>query len=211
MSFKNCLIFAVTLLSFSSAHALFEARLTYGGLASSPDLKDVYTGTSTEVPAIAPNFGLGVDVLFIFPLAGIGIGARYENLGFKVDTAGLEYKTSTTRTALVLNYRLLNTLFFLGPIATYGLSHSNNIKWSVNSSSLSVPNGTRADLTPQSSTSYTLGLELGLKLLNFIIGAEAGYEDFKWKKMSDATGTLTTSPDLNMNGFYSKVIFGFGI
>ncbi len=211
MVIKSLFTTIVILFSYSKAQAILEARLTYGSLASNPQLSDVYTGSASEVPAVAPNYGLGVDALIIFPVVGFGFGARYENLGFKVDNAGLEYKTSTTRTALLVNYRLLNTFFFLGPIATYGISHTNNMKWSVSSPALSVPTTAKGDLIPQSSTSYSLGIEAGIKMLNFLLGAEVGYEDFKWKKMTDSTGNLTTTPDLNMNGVYTKVMFGFGI
>lgn len=193
------------------AQAVFETRLTYGTLASNPTLTDVYPGTASDVPSVAANYGLGVDAIFTIPVVGLGFGARYENLGFKVNSNGLEYKTSATRTALILNYRLINTFMFLGPIATYGISHSNTMKWMVSSSSLSLPSGTEADLTPESSTSYTIGLEAGVKMLNFLLGVEAGYEDFKWKKMTDSKNTVTNRPDLNMNGVYSKIIFGFGI
>lgn len=208
---KKSWLICLSLCFSYQAHALFEARLTYGTLASSPTLTDVYPGTSSDVPSAAANYGLGVDAIFILPAVGLGFGARYENLGFKANSNGLEYKTSATRTALVLNYRLINTLMFLGPIATYGMSHSNNMRWAISSPGLSFPSGTEADLTPESTTSYTIGLEAGVKMLNFILGAEVGYEDFKWKKMTDSKNTVTTRPDLNMNGVYSKILFGFGI
>ncbi|MEK6774979.1 MAG: hypothetical protein AABY64_13640 [Bdellovibrionota bacterium] len=210
---KKSLLVIVLLGLFSapSARALFEARLTYGLLGSGPDLTSVYSGTASDVPSIAPNYGLGVDAIFVLPVVGLGFGARYENLGFKISNNGLEYKTSSTRTALVLNYRLINTLIFLGPIATYGISHSNNMKWTTTSAGPSVGSGVSADLTPETSTSYTVGVEAGIKLLSFLVGAEVGYEDFKWKKMTDSRGAVTTNPDLNMSGTYAKVLFGFGI
>lgn len=203
-------IISMTLFA-SSSFAILEARLTYGLLTSSPDLTKVYTGSSSDVPAIAPNYGLGVDAIFILPIAGIGIGARYENLGFKISNNGLEYKSSSTRTALILNYRFINTLMFFGPIATYGISHSNNMKWTTSSSSPSVGSGVETDISPTSSSSYSIGVEAGIKLASFILGAEVGYQDFKWNKMTDAKGVLTTTPDLNMNGTYGKLLIGFGI
>ena len=113
MFIKNIFSVLMILFSFSRAQAVIEARLTYGSLVSKPQLSDVYTGSTSDVPAAAANNGLGVDALILFPGVGFGFGARYENLGFKVDNAGLEYKTSSTRTALLLNYRLLNTFSFL--------------------------------------------------------------------------------------------------
>ncbi len=200
---KVSLFFMISFLLCSQAFAIFETRLTYGILAGKADLTKVYTGVASDVPAIAANYGLGADALFIIPVIGLGFGLRYENLGFKVTNNGLEYKTSSTRTAAIINYRIIDTLLFLGPILTYGISHSNNMKWS---------NATQsADLTPATSTSYSVGLEAGAKLGGFLLGAEAGYQSFPWKQMTDSKGVVTTRPDLDMSGTYAKVLFGFSI
>ena len=61
---KNSWLLILCLLAFNSAHALFEARLTYGVLASKPDLASIYNG-STSVPAVAPNAGIGFDAIFV--------------------------------------------------------------------------------------------------------------------------------------------------
>lgn len=199
------LVFLIALLTINSANALVEARLSYGLLGSKPDLAAIYNGT-TAVPAIVPNMGVGVDALFIIPIVGLGGGIRYENLGFTASSNGLEYKSQITRTSLVVNYRIINTLMYLGPIATLGMSHSNNIKWTD-----SNPAGLSADLTPDSASSYSVGLEAGVSLLGFIIGAEAGYQNLKWNSLKDSKNVITTTPDLDMSGTYAKIMFGFGI
>lgn len=198
------LVFLIALLTINSANALVEARLSYGLLGSKPDLAAIYNGT-TEVPAIVPNMGVGFDALFIIPIVGLGGGIRYENLGFTASSNGLEYKSQITRTSLVVNYRIINTLMYLGPIATLGMSHSNNIKWSDSNTGIS------ADLTPDSASSYTVGLEAGVSLLGFIIGAEAGYQNLKWNSLKDSKNVITTTPNLDMSGTYAKIMFGFGI
>ena len=203
----NIIVLIFLLLIANRSLAIFETRLTYGMLASNPDLAAVYTGNTSEVPSSAPHFGLGVDAIFTLPVIGLGIGARYENLGFKSSTDETTYKVSSTRMALILSYRIINTLMFMGPIATYGLTHTNNLKWFTTSS------GTRVerDFSPNRSSSYSLGLEAGVKLASFILGAEIGYEDFKWNNMINSTFTLDTPVDLNMNGTYAKFLFGFSI
>ena len=195
-------VLLLCILGFSSAQALVEARLTYGVLGSKPDLATIYDGATT-IPAVAPNAGIGFDALFIFPVIGIGGGLRYENLGFNVSSGGLEYKSQTTRTSLILNYRLIDTVMYLGPIATIGMSHTNSIKWT---------EGARAtDFSPDTTSSYSVGLEAGVALLGFRIGAEAGYQNMKWTKVKDTTGTIAGTPDLDMSGSYVKVVLGFGI
>jgi hypothetical protein len=195
-------ILILCLLGINTANALVEARLTYGALGSKPDLATIYNGT-TSVPAVAPNMGVGFDALFIVPIIGIGGGIRYENLGFTASSGGLEYKSQATRTSLLVNWRLIDTIMYLGPIASVGMAHTNSMKWSEGSN--------RAEFSPGASESLTVGLEGGVGLLGFLVGAEAGYQSMKWKSMKDSTGTFTNTPDLDMSGTYFKVILGFGI
>lgn len=199
---KKIGILLLCLLGVSSANALVEARLTYGALASKPDLATIYNGT-TSVPAVAPNVGVGFDAIFIVPIIGIGGGLRYENLGFTASSGSLEYKSQATRTSILLNWRLIDTLMYLGPIASIGMTHTNSMKWSEGAN--------RAEFAPDSSASYTVGLEAGVGLLGFLVGAEAGYQNMKWNRMKDSTGTITNTPDLDMSGTYFKIILGFGI
>lgn len=199
---KHSWILLLCLLTFNSAHALFEARVTYGILASKPDLAAIYNGTTT-VPAVAPNAGIGFDAIFIVPIVGIGGGLRYENLGFNASSGSLEYKSQVTRTSIIANYRLINTVLYLGPIATLGMTHTNSMKW--------TEGANKTDFSPDSATSYSLGLEAGAGLLGFIIGAEAGYQNMKWNRVKDSTGTFAGTPDLDMSGTYMKVVLGFGI
>lgn len=204
---KRLLLFAFTIVTGSlisaPAHALFEARLTYGLLASSPDLSPIFPGQSST-PAVAPTYGLGADVLISPPLFPIGFGVRYENMGVDATSNGLEFKANYTRTALLVNYRLIDTLLFLGPIFSYGLSHSGEIKALVNSTET-------ANFSSTKISSYSAGIEAGVKLIGFHVGAEAGYEDFRWKESHDKTGNITTDQDINLSGTYFKVLLGFGI
>ncbi len=186
----------------TKAHALFDIKLTYGLLASNPGLGDLYSGTTT-LPSIAPTYGWGADAVIKLPLIPIGFGLRYENMGMTVSSSGLEFKTAYTRTALLLNYRLIDTLLYLGPIATYGLSHSTDIKATENGSD-------QSHFSSDSVSSYSIGVEAGVKLLTFSVGAELGYEDFRWKGAKDSTGHLSDR-DINMSGTYGKIMVGFGI
>ncbi len=203
---KRLFLCAFTLITGSMisipAHALFEARLTYGLLASKPDMAALFPG-QTSAPTITPTYGLGADVIVTPPLFPIGFGLRYENMGISASSSGLEFKANYTRSALLLNYRIIDTLLFFGPIFSYGISHSGNIK--------AVTNGTEtANFSSDKISSYSAGLEVGAKLIGFHLGAEAGYQDFHWKDAHDSTGNLANQ-DLNMSGAYMKVLLGFGI
>ncbi|MGZ3744252.1 MAG: hypothetical protein ACXVB1_12505 [Pseudobdellovibrionaceae bacterium] len=203
---KLLLICAFTLVTTSiislPAHALFDARLTYGLLASKPDMASLFPGQSS-LPTVAPTYGLGADVIVSPPLFPIGFGLRYENMGVSASSGSLEFKANYTRTAILLNYRLIDTLVFLGPIFSYGLSHSGSVK--------ALNGGTEiANFGSSKISSYSVGLEAGVKLIGINVGAEAGYQDFRWKDAQDSTNTLATQ-DINMSGSYVKVLLGIGI
>ncbi len=184
------------------AHALFEARLTYGLLGSSPDLGPIFNNAS-GLPTVAPTYGLGADVIVSPPLFPVGFGLRYENMGLSATSGIFEFKASYTRTALLLNYRIIDTLMFLGPIFSYGVSHSGDIK--------AIQSGTEtSSLSSNKISSYSAGIEAGVKLIGFHLGAEVGYEDFRWKDATDSHAAIANQ-DINMSGTYAKVLLGFGI
>jgi hypothetical protein len=185
------------------AHALIDARLSYGLLASATDLGPLCTTCTAASPGIVPTYGLGADLIVTLPIPLIpGVGIRYENMGLTASNGGLDFKAEYTRTALILNWRPLNNFIYLGPIFTYGLSHSPSIKASEGGS-------TKADFSGGSVSSYSAGLEAGVSLLGFTVGAEAGYIDMKWK---DAKDSLTSSTqDVNMSGTYAKILLGISI
>lgn len=186
------------------AHALFEARLTYGLLGSKPDLAPLFTAAPAgSLPSVAPTYGLGADFIVSPPFFPIGVGLRYENMGLDVSSGAYQFKASYTRTAFLLNYRLIDTLMFLGPIFSYGLSHSGELKANQNG----VETG---KWTSDKISSYSVGLEAGVKLIGFHLGAEAGYEDFRWKDAKNSYNAAS-SQDINMSGTYAKVLLGFGI
>jgi hypothetical protein len=202
-SFIYCaLALIATGLVSQPAHALFEARLTYGLLGSNPDLGAMFN-TGASLPSLTPTYGLGADVIVSPPFFPIGFGLRYESMGVTASSSGNDFKANYTRTALLVNYRLIDTLLFLGPIFSYGLSHSGEIKV--------VQNGTEtSNFSSSNMTSYSAGLEAGVKLVGLRLGAEVGYEDFRWKDAKDSHSNAANQ-DINMSGTYAKVLLGFGI
>ncbi len=185
----------------SGAWALIEGRVRYGALVSSPDLKKLYTGAET-LPSVAPSYGLGFEAIVSPPLVPIGVGLRYETTGLKLSQGSLEFATEFTRTALVVNYRIIDTLLFLGPIASYGISHSNSIK--VKSGGTEISN-----FSSGSPSSYTVGLEGGTHLLGILVGAEVGYEYFMLKDAKDTGTAALPKTDIDLSGTYFTLMAGF--
>ncbi|MEQ1723768.1 MAG: hypothetical protein ABL930_11370 [Pseudobdellovibrio sp.] len=191
-----------------SSWALFEARLTYGSLASQQSLTDLCQGSCaapSNAPAIIPTFGLGADAIVELPFFPLGVGLRMEDMKLSASTSSIDAELKYTRTALILNYRLIDTIVHFGPIATFGISHTGSMSIKENGTS-------RVDLSPGSLSSYSVGVELGIKplvVLPLKVGAEAGYMSFNWGKV---TNTIDSSQkDIDLSGVYLKVFLGLDI
>ena len=180
--------------------ALFEVRAGYGILSSKPDFSGFYSGAT---PAATPNEGLTLDAIATVPLVGIGGGLRMENMKISYDNSALGISNQLSRTSLIVNYRIINTLIYLGPIFTYGLSHTNSVK--LTSSDVELSN-----ISSNKVSSYSLGVEGGASLLGFMVGAELGKLAMSYKNATDSINP-THVHNLDMSGTYAKIFVGFGI
>lgn len=204
-NYLSKLLLITTLAAPLTSNALVEARLSYGSLASSQDLKNICQGscaTPDSAPAIVPTFGAGLDVIITLPLIPVGFGLRTEDMKLSVSSSGIDAEVKYNRTALILNYRLIDTIVHFGPIATVGLSHSGSMNIKENGNTV-------VDLSPGSLSSYSLGLELLVKpfvVLPLTIGAEAGYMNFKWGQVTNSVDS--TQKDIDLSGTYIKAFLG---
>ncbi len=192
---KRLLFLASTIVSFYSyqADAMIDLRAHYGMHVVDPS---TLNSVNTSVPAITKVGGIGADLIVSLPLVPIGFGLRYEKLTDKAGTSPLDYEFNLTRTSLIGNFRLIDTLIMLGAIGTVGLSHSNEyIVGGVSKSAGSV-------------SSFTVGVEAGVKVpfLGLLAGAEAGYQKMSF---SDWTGGYAGSTDFN--GIYTKIFLGISL
>jgi len=201
-------LFAVFIIAPASSWALFEARATYGSLLSKQDLAEICKGSCTaptNAPGIVPTYGLGADAIVKLPLVPFGFGLRYEGQGLAVSSSGIDADIKFTRTALLVNYRLIDTIVHFGPIASYGLSHTGSMSIKENGT-------TKVDVSPSTMSSYSIGLELEVKpliVVPLIVGAEAGYMGFKWNEVTNSLDS--TKKNIDLSGTYLKVFLGLDI
>lgn len=202
------LLFLVALSLPLSSWALFEVRATLGATQAKPDIQAI-CGTSCTNPNNAADAtyvpGVGVDAILKLPLVPFGFGLRYEGIKLKGDTASTTTEIKYSRTAILVNYRLIDTIVHFGPIASYGFSHTGNL-------TISEGGSTKVDLSPSSVSSYSIGLELEVKpliVLPLIVGAEAGYMSHKWNGVNNALDN--TKKDVDLSGTYIKVFLGLDI
>ena len=205
---KKLFILAIVAMGLMAepAHALLgEVRLTSGNTKGSADDYNKAYYDFADGPQIDSQNYLGADAILMLPMVPVGIGLRYEGAKYDETAFAENVKFAVTRTALLVNYRIINTGVYLGPIVSYGLSHSLTFD---------IP------LSPESwtagkSESSSIGLEAGVKLGLFRIGAEVGQETFKFTDVRDNTGAIPNKNGLNIDnldfsGSYYKIHVGLG-
>jgi len=209
IAFLSCMI--------SPAHALVDIRAGYGMSMGSPtqlnnDLDHSISG-ATGIKALS---GLNADVVVNLPLVPIGFGLRYESLSSSISTtipgtsASFNTKLQNDRIALLLNYRIIDTLVYVGPIATYGLVNTSKLTFDCGSCTPATHlNGKAA-----SASSYSLGVEGGAKLLQFRVGGELGYSSYIGKDYTDGSNVYQdytgSNVKVDLTGVYAKILVGIG-
>jgi hypothetical protein len=167
-----------------NAQALFELRAGYGVQTPADDQVGANTLTSMG--------GFNLDAIVELPMVPVGLGLRYENLGSDLEFFGQAVASSTfERTSLIVNYRIIDLFLYFGLIGTLGLVNDytaeftglGETKWD-------------ADLT------YSVGVEGGVSLGLFMVGAELGY--------MAANLEANNQPDVDVSGIYAKALVGVG-
>ncbi len=183
---KIFLILTVPLFISLNANALFEIRAGYG--VQTPGEQDL---SSTQ--NLSTMSGFNLDAIVEIPMVPVGLGLRYENMGFDFNQSGLPLESEMTRTSILVNYRIIDLLFYFGAIGSIGL---------INDASISTAVG-NAEFT--SSMTYSIGVEGGLSLGLMQVGAELGYLGANFEEDTNLYGS-----DLDLSGMYAKILVGVG-
>ncbi len=202
--------FGITALLFgsmfspSSANALIELKAGYSQFTSAP------TGLNDQFP-LSPKIeqlqGLSVDVMANVPLMPVGLGVRYEmlkrNESNGTNTAQVDWK----RTSILINKRFIDTLVYLGPIAT--ISVASDFKYQTTVA------GVNSDYKTESAFNATAGVEAGFKLMLIRLGAEVGYLYAPMGELKTSAGVPATNGaggkvTFDMSGPYARVTAGLG-
>jgi len=190
-----------TLTLTPQARALIEIKGGYTLLnVNSGDINDA--NSSFVLPKLDSLTGFHADVMAMLPLMPVGLGLRYESLSRKEAGTGGEFKADWTRISLAINSRLIDTLFYLGPIATIGIS--NDFKYTIAGTEFKTDNSLNA----------SVGVEGGAKLGLFLAGAELGYMYAPLGDLKGASGSTITvnghSAQADMSGVYFRIALGVG-
>jgi len=203
---RPLVLIGLVLFQVHSAHALLgEVRVTYGDVSGKPDDYNKAYFNFQDGPEITKQSYLGADAIAMLPVIPFGFGLRYEKTGDDLTQFAERVDYTIDRLALVLNYRIINTLFYVGPIATYGLSHELDFK---------IPTDLN-ELKAGKSKSYSVGLEGGVKLAIFRFGVEVGQMTMTFDDIKDINGVAQTKnglavSKLDFGGTYYKAVVGIG-
>jgi hypothetical protein len=213
-SLKKILCAIVFLGSFYSleSQALIHLRLGTTSMASQASgynqfLNDYCLGCDSKAGLLR---GLTGDLLVNLPLIPIGFGLRYDSLEDKIALGGTDNVVTQAANivSVLVNYRLWDTLFFVGPIMSYGVSHSGHM--SLKQQGVEQYRGTGK------WSSYSVGLEAGLKLGLFQVGAELGQSSISMTGIRNNQSQVWQSPgeqnleEIKRSGLYSRIFVSVG-
>jgi hypothetical protein len=205
---RFCVFLLLILLALPS-HALLEIRGQGTYLSVDPvDLNQRHR--DYIAPFTRSLLGYGLDALIQLPGVPIGFGIRYETMSAEgstpTSTVGeYKYETGFSRIALLVNKRLIDDFWYLGPI--FGIGITNNVWYDLTA-------GGQADsYRTVGGTSVSVAAESGLKLSRLILGAEAGYMFAEFKTPKNASRSELTSSagrvGLDFSGPYFKLLVGY--
>jgi hypothetical protein len=165
-----------------TSQALVEVRAGYG--VNTLD-DDDYAGSKFDNMT-----GFNLDVIFEPPLlTDLGLGVRYESMGFDAQFAGVNIGDSKMdRVAALINYRIIDFVAYLGVIGTIGVSTDFETTF----------NGVKTKWDDK--INYSVGVEGGMNLGIFSVGAELG----KFFGTFENSG----SADLDLDSVYVKFLVG---
>ena len=180
------LIFLLSLMAYApKVQALVQIRANYGLQTVSPDQVGSF-------PTLSKLTGFGGDLIISPPLFPLAFGIRHEIMKAEESNSDGKFNLDLTRTSGLVSFRLIDTLIFLGAIGTVGVSHSGDQTFEVIGVGTTT---TKNDI----SGSYSVGVEGGLKLVGFLVGAEVGYMGLK---------IGGSGAEQKLDGAYTKVHLG---
>lgn len=186
------------------SQALVELKAGYSQFTTSPSsLNDQFSGN----PKISQMQAISFDVMGNVPLMPVGLGVRHEMFSRKESDGGLSSEIDWKRTSILVNKRLIDTVMYLGPVAT--VSFASDFKYSSDSGATTTNYKTESQLTA------TAGVEAGFKLALLSLGAEIGYLHAPVGELRDSAGVAVTDGNgskinVDLSGPYMRASVGFG-
>lgn len=200
----------ITLVSNTAAASaartlLGEVRLSYGNTNGAPSEYNNAYFKFQDGPEIYQQTYTGIDAIVMLPLIPLGFGLRYESASKSETKYNEKVDYTINRTAVLVNYRIIDKKFYVGPIVSYGLAQNLSFKLPLD------PDEFKAG----SSSSYSYGIEGGIKFGFVRVGAEAGVSSLVFSDLKDKDRLVPKKngldiTQLNFGGTYYRLHLGVG-
>ncbi len=198
MKMRQLILVFVLMGTVQAAQAgILEVRGGYGINSANPNKFEDRVNEISAANLDADNFdNYNLDIFFDLPVIPFGVGLRHEWIKQDQSSGGSEWDIDAKNISVLVDWRLLDTLVYVGPIVGIGYPTAEvDFKTAGVESSDKIKSG---------QPSYSIGLEAGVKLSKFIVGAEAGYSSVKF----DQTSTQNVKTRVDLTGFYGKIMAG---
>lgn len=199
-------IFFFILLFPFAAQATVDFRLNLGRTFANP--KSLNEGLP-EMIHISGLSNIGFDLLVnpSFLPGGLGGGLRFDSYQTSQKEGDNEISYSGSSFTMLINYRLINTVFYAGPILGIGIGNSAKIETQLNGDP-------KTGYESEQIRVVTLGIEGGARVATLAFGGEMGYQYYKGKEFIDGNGNYFRDSsgvpkEADLGGMYLKVSCGF--
>jgi hypothetical protein len=188
------------LVGIPSVHAgILDLRVGAGLSAANPSAFDQRVNNLSGTDLSAGNFDTyNVDLIYHIPLIPITLGVRYEQAYQKQTSSSADWTLNVNNLSLLADWRIINSVVYFGPLVSVGYPWSS-LKFNDSASS------DTHQLNAQ-QMSYSGGLEAGVYLGPFLVGAESGYKSIHLK--GEASSGSSVSSNVDLDGFYGKAYVG---
>lgn len=198
-------IFLFLLLIPLTAQSSADFRLNLGRTFSNPASLNEGLPEQIHISGLS-NIGFDLLVNPAF-LLGAGLGMRFDSFQTSKQEGDNEISYSGSTFAMLLNYRIINTGVYVGPILGLGLGNSGNVE-------LQLGGANKTKYEAEKIRAISMGVEGGARVSALVFGGEFGYQYYKAKNLMDGNGnylrnSMGEPKEGDLSGLYMKVSCGF--
>jgi hypothetical protein len=196
---KIPILLAATFFCAATAHAgLLDIRGGVGRSSAHADDFDDQAKAANGNGVDANDFQTyNADIFVNLPGLPLGFGVRHEWLNLNEGNGGSDLDLKATNLSLLVDWRIIDSShFYIGPIVSVG---HPSAKVDFKSGNVSLDKHINGN-----TVSYGGGLEAGVYLGMFLVGAEAGYQNIKFQGDNNQGNTAK----FDASGFYGKAMVG---
>lgn len=199
------LFIAVFLLPLAT-QATVDFRLNLGRTFSNPDSLNEGLSERLHISGLS-NIGFDLLINPLFLPGGLGFGMRFDSFQTAQKDGNDEFSYSGSSFSMLVNYRLINTGFYAGPLIGIGVGNSAKVETVFGSAPKTTYEAGKI-------RNISFGVEGGARVTSLVFGGEFGYQYYNVKNFMDGnanylTNSMGTPKEGDLSGLYMKISCGF--